>query len=262
MLRRRCQRPPVRVAAETLVAAPAADAAVLAALDEADDRPSGTCAGNPATAAGLAAPLRKLLADTEAAKTSGLAARHFSTAQKGGRCETCQGSGQLEVALDFLADVHAPCPACQGEGFQAAVLSCRWNGKNIAGMLRLTVAEALEFFGTEPRLKARLQLLQEVGLSYLTLGQPTRTLSGGERQRLHLACKLLPGAKGTDLILCDEPTAGLHMADIHQLVELLRRLTSAGHTVVVTEHNAQLIAAADHVISLGPGAGPSGGEIL
>jgi excinuclease ABC subunit A len=218
--------------------------------------------GNPATAIGIAAPLRTLLAGTEAAKKANLAARHFSTAQRGGRCESCQGSGQLQVELDFLSDVFSPCPDCRGLGFTAQVLSCSWQDRNIAEILRMTIEEALDFYAAETKIAPRLQLLHDVGLSYLTLGQPTRTLSGGERQRLHLACRLLPGAKGPDLLLCDEPTAGLHMADIQHLCGLLRRLAEAGHTVVVTEHNEQLIAEADFVIELGPGAGPDGGLLL
>ncbi len=223
---------------------------------------SGGGAGTPATALGIATPLRNLLASTETAQSAGLTARHFSTTQKAGRCETCQGTGETQVALDFLPDVHSVCPDCQGQGFESAVLACRWQGRNIAEILRMTMAEALEFFATEARIKARLQLMGEVGLSYLPLGQLTRTLSGGERQRLHLASKLMPGAKGPDLILCDEPTAGLHMADIQHLSTLLKRLTQAGHTVVVTEHNDQLVAAADHVLTLGPGAGAAGGRLV
>ncbi len=218
--------------------------------------------GNPATAAGLSAPIRALLAGTDAAKSAKLASRHFSSSQKGGRCETCKGSGELQVSLDFMADVHTPCPDCRAMGFTAGVLGCRWQEKNIAEIMKMTVEEALVFFKTEKKIASRLQLLQDVGLSYLGLGQPTRTLSGGERQRLHLACRLFSGAGGRDLYLCDEPTAGLHMADIRQLSSLLHRLTEAGNTVVVTEHNTQLIAEADCVIELGPGGGPAGGRLL
>jgi len=218
--------------------------------------------GNPATAAGLASPIRTLLAGTAAAKSARLATRHFSTAQKAGRCETCQGAGELQVSLDFMADVHTPCPDCLSLGFNPVVLSCRWQGSNIAEIMKMTVHEALLFFSTEKKIAARLQLLNDVGLSYLRLGQATRTLSGGERQRLHLACRLLPGNGGPDLFLCDEPTAGLHMADISQLLGLFRRLIQAGHTVVASEHNSQLIAEADCVIELGPGGGPDGGRLL
>lgn len=221
-------------------------------------------AGNPATAAGIAGPLRRLLAATGAAKQAGLGPRHFSTASKGGRCETCQGRGRLEVPLDFLADVSSRCPDCRGEGFVPEVLACRWQGRNIAGMMRLTIGEAREFFAGRERIAAPLQLLDEVGLGYLELGQPTRTLSGGERQRLELARRLLPSTRGEgrELLLCDEPTAGLHMADIDRLVRLLGRLADAGDTVIVTEHNAQLIAQADRVIELGPGAGRDGGRLV
>ncbi len=142
------------------------------------------------------------------------------------------------------------------------MLACRWQKHNIADILNLTVGEASVLFADQKKLAPRLQLLDEVGLSYLRLGQPTRTLSGGERQRLHLACRLLPGTKGPDLLLCDEPTAGLHMADIAQLGELFRRLVNAGHTVVFTEHNQQLIRLADQVVILGPGAGPNGGRLV
>ena len=223
---------------------------------------TGGGAGNPATAVGVASALRALLAGTDGAQAAGLAARHFSTAQKGGRCEACQGSGQLRVGLDFLSDVFTPCSDCAGQGFTAEALACTWQSRNIAEILRMTVEDSLAFFAAEKKIAPRLQLLHDVGLSYLTLGQPTRTLSGGERQRLHLACRLLPGTKGPDLLLCDEPTAGLHMADIRHLSRLLRRLAEAGHTVVFTEHNAQLIAEADFVLELGPGAGPEGGRLL
>ncbi len=219
----------------------------------------GGGSGNPATAAGLAGPIRALLAGTDSARAAGFANRHFSTAQKAGRCETCKGSGRLQISLDFLADVHTTCPDCLGQGFSKPILNCRWQGRNIAEILQMTVQEAQSFFESERKIADRLKLLNDVGLAYLTLGQSTRTLSGGERQRLHLACRLLPGSGGPDLILCDEPTADLHMADIRQLSQLLKRLTKAGHTVVVTEHNSQLIAQADHVIELGPGAGADGG---
>jgi len=218
--------------------------------------------GNPATAAGLAKTIRSLLADTPTARTIGLKSRHFDSSRRGGRCETCQGTGKLRVALDFLADVHKTCPDCHGLGFTDQVLTCRWQGRNIAEIMDLTAGEAAVFFAAQETLVPRLQLLTEVGLSYLKLGQPTRTLSGGERQRLHLACRLLTGSRGPDLLLCDEPTAGLHMADIACLSDLLSRLADAGHTVVFTEHNAQLIAGADHIVTLGPGAGPEGGRLV
>ncbi len=219
-------------------------------------------AGNPATAAGLASPIRTLLAGTDAAKEAKLASRHFSSAQKAGRCETCLGTGELQVSLDFMADVHSPCSVCRGLGFTPRVLNIRWNDRNIAEIMKLTVAESLVFFQSQKKIVSRLQLLHEVGLSYLSLGQPTRTLSSGERQRLHLASRLFSSKAGPDLYVCDEPTAGLHMADIKLLTGLMQHLTKAGHTVVVTEHNSQFIAAADHVIELGPGGGPHGGELV
>jgi len=222
---------------------------------------TGAGSGNPATAAGLAGPIRTLLAGTPAAKEAKLATRHFSTTQKAGRCETCQGAGDLQVSLDFMADVHSICPDCQGTGFTAEVLACRWKQRNIAEIMNMSIEEALLFFESEKKIAPRLQLLKDSGLSYLPLGQATRTLSGGERQRLHLACRLLPGNSGPDLYLCDEPTAGLHMADVQKLTDVLRRLTAAGHTVVVAEHNAQLIAQADCIIELGPGGGPDGGRL-
>jgi excinuclease ABC subunit A len=224
---------------------------------------AGGGAANPATAAGLAAPIRNLLAQSETARASGFANRHFSSAQRGGRCETCQGTGWLKTALDFLADVQTVCPGCRGQKFIPQVLDCRWQGLNITEMLAMTVEQALAFFETEKKIASRLQLLHEVGLSFLTLGQGARTLSGGERQRLHLACQLLRGTKtGPELYLCDEPTAGLHPADIKLLCELLGRLIQAGHSVVVTEHNEQLISHAEHVIELGPEAGPGGGNLM
>jgi len=223
--------------------------------------PGGRSA-SPMTAANLANSIRALLAGTDAARDTKLSSRHFSTAQKGGRCETCQGSGREMVSLDFMADVHSICPQCQGSGFTEAVLACRWHQRNISEILKMTVLEALHFFESEKKIAQRLQLLSEAGLSYVPIGQSTGTLSGGERQRLHLACRLLPGNGGPDLYLCDEPTAGLHMADISRLVDLLRRLTAAGHTVIFTEHNTQLIAQADLVLELGPVGGPDGGHLL
>ena len=219
-------------------------------------------AGNPATATGVAPAVRTLLAGTPEARATGLAARHFSAARKGGRCERCKGTGRLEVAMDFLDDVWSSCPDCGGKGFQAPVLQCRYRGLDIAQIMDLTVAQALEVFAGEKKIAGRLRILAEAGLDYLGLGQPTASLSGGERQRLQLACRLLPGSRGPDLYLCDEPTAGLHMADVDRLARLLRRLTAAGHTVVFTEHNRQLIGAADHVIELGPGAAEEGGRLV
>ncbi len=219
--------------------------------------------GTTATVAGLAGPIRNLLAHSEVALAAGLTSRHFSTAQRGGRCENCQGQGRLKVVLDFLADVHTPCPECNGQGFTDSVLECRWQDRNISDIMALTLGQAREVFREEKKLVARLHLLNEVGLSGLILGQATASMSGGERQRLHLACHLFPGSgKKDSLILCDEPTAGLHPADIQNLCGLLDRLTQAGHTVVVTEHNQQLINQADLVLELGPGAGPEGGFLL
>ena len=235
----------------------------LEGVDEVVDLAApGDAAGSPLGATGLGPRLRKLMAGTEGARGAGLKASHFSADRKGGRCETCAGTGRRTVALDFLADVSSPCPDCGGKGWQEEVLACRLEGKTWPEILGLSVAEARGFLVDQPAVATRLAVLEEAGLGYLLLGQAASSLSGGERRRLQLACGLLPGTGGTRLYLCDEPSAGLHMADIDRLGTLLRRLADAGHTVVMTEHNRQLVAAADHVVALGPGAGERGGRLL
>jgi len=221
----------------------------------------GAAAGSmPVTLCGALDHLRTLLAGTEQARAAGLNRRHFTPNQRGGRCEACQGQGFQRVSLDFLSDVRTRCPECRGRRFLPVVLDCRWRDHSIADLLAMTVAAARQLLDDQPRLVACLEPLVEAGLGYLPLGQSTASLSGGERQRLHLACELLPARGGPNLYLCDEPSAGLHMADVDRLTRLLRRLVEAGHTVVVAEHDRAVIGAADHVIELGPGGGPDGGR--
>ncbi len=221
-----------------------------------------TPAGSLLGATGLGPLLRKIMAATPEARAAGLKAGHFSRERKGGRCETCAGTGRQTVALDFMADVSSPCPACEATGWQAAVRGCALAGHTWPEILALTVSQARQALAEHPAPVRRLDILEEAGLGYVVLGQGAGTLSGGERRRLGLACRLMPGVKGRTLFLCDEPSAGLHMADIDGLARLLGRLRQAGHTVIMTEHNEQLVAAADHVITLGPGAGREGGRVV
>ncbi len=225
-------------------------------------RAASAAGSMPVTACGALDPIRALLADTDAARAAGLAKRHFTPNQRGGRCETCQGQGALRMSLDFLSDIRTVCPECRGRRFQPHVLICTWRGHSIADILDLTAAEALDLFADQPRIARRLAPVVEAGLGYVPLGQTTASLSGGERQRLHLACELLPDRRGRNLYLCDEPSAGLHMADVERLCGVLRTLVKAGHTVIVAEHDRGLIAAADQVVELGPGGGPDGGRLV
>jgi len=199
-------------------------------------------------------PLRKLLVDTPAATSLNLRKKHFATAQPGGRCETCKGRGKIIVSLDFLADVSRKCSHCDGTGFTETVLQCRIFGLNLVEIMDLTVSEAADVFESHKKLGKTFAMLAEVGLGYLKLGQETGTLSGGERQRLHLAKELLKSGKGHNLYLCDEPSAGLHEADISLLASLLQKLVTAGHSVIFTDHHRGLIGMADYVVELSEGS--------
>ncbi len=214
---------------------------------------NATSGSSPATVLGLMNPLRKMLSETKEAQAQNMTPKFFSTAQPGGRCQECKGQRQLTISLDFLSDVKKVCPSCQGKGFHNDVLECRLHGCNLPEILDLTMEEAATIFEQTPKLKKAFSLLSEVGLHYLRLGQETGTLSGGERQRLHLVKELLSGGKGTNLYLCDEPSAGLHEYDIELLHTLLRKLVLAGHTVIFTEHHQGMIARADHIIELKDG---------
>ena len=181
---------------------------------------------------------------------------------KGGRCEACKGDGILKIEMHFLPDVYVPCEVCKGARYNRETLEVRYKGKNISEVLDMTIDEAVEFFTNVPRIARKLQVIQDVGLGYIKLGQPATTLSGGEAQRVKLATELSRRSTGKTLYILDEPTTGLHTADIHKLLEILQRLVDGGDTVVVIEHNLDVIKTADHVIDLGPEGGDKGGTIV
>ena len=217
---------------------------------------------NPATFVGLMDLLRDLFALVPLAKVRGYKASRFSFNVRGGRCERCQGDGQIRLDMQFMADAFAPCPSCDGRRFNRETLEVRFHGKSIADVLGLTVREALELFRAVPRIVEKLGTLEAVGLGYLQLGQSATTLSGGEAQRLKLSLELSKREQGRTLYILDEPTTGLHWTDIQRLMDLLFKLRDAGNTVVVIEHNLDVINLADWLIDLGPGGGPQGGEIV
>jgi excinuclease ABC subunit A len=222
---------------------------------------------NPATQTGCFEAIRAVFAGTPEAAALGLRQQDFSTSSPGGRCEACEGLGQTRVSMDFLPDVRVTCENCGGACFSPPVLSCLVGGRSVAGVLALTVDEARTWAaglaeGPTALMLSALDALREVGLGYVRLGQPTRRLSGGERQRLALAAALLQRAQGRMLYLFDEPTTGLHADDVERLLTVFDRLIDAGHTLVVIEHNLDLIARADWVIDLGPEGGPAGGRLV
>ena len=217
---------------------------------------------NPATYVGLLDLLRELFAKLPLAKVRGYKANRFSFNVRGGRCERCQGDGQIKLDMQFMADAYAPCPSCDGRRFNRETLEIRFHGKSIADVLALTVREAMELFRAVPRIMEKLATLDAVGLGYLQLGQSATTLSGGEAQRIKLSLELSKREQGTTLYILDEPTTGLHWTDIQRLMDLLFKLRDAGNTLVVIEHNLDVIRLADWVIDLGPGGGPDGGEIV
>jgi excinuclease ABC subunit A len=217
---------------------------------------------NPATYVGLLDLLRDLFAQVPLAKVRGYKASRFSFNVRGGRCERCQGDGQIRLDMQFMADAFAPCPSCDGRRFNRETLEVRFHGKNIADVLGLTVRDAIELFRAIPRISEKLATLDAVGLGYLQLGQSATTLSGGEAQRLKLSLELSKREQGRTLYLLDEPTTGLHWTDIQRLTELLLKLRDAGNTIVVIEHNLDVINLADWIIDLGPGGGPGGGRIV
>ena len=228
-----------------------------------DQSPIGrTPRSNPATYTGLFNDIRDLFASTPDAKSRGYGPGRFSFNVRGGRCEACQGDGLLKIEMHFLPDIYVPCEVCKGKRYNRETLEVRYKGKNIYEVLDMTVEEALPFFEHLPKLYNKLQTLYEVGLSYVKLGQPSTTLSGGEAQRVKLATELSKRSTGSTIYVLDEPTTGLHTADVHKLMEVLQKLVDAGNTVVVIEHNLDVIKTADHIIDLGPEGGDGGGSIV
>jgi excinuclease ABC subunit A len=228
-----------------------------------DQSPIGkSLRSNPATYVKAFGEIRDLFTRTREAKRFGLKPRHFSFNTPGGRCEVCQGAGLQVLDMQFLEDVIITCEACEGKRFNAEVLKITYRDKNISDVLNMTVDEALDFFGDRSRIVSRLQVLKDVGLGYLSLGQSTNTLSGGESQRLKLALHIGQGGKGKNLFIFDEPTTGLHMADVEVLLGTFQKLLARGHSLVVIEHNLDFIRRADHIIDLGPEGGEGGGFIV
>lgn len=199
---------------------------------------------------------------TQDAKIRGFTSSRFSFNVKGGRCEACQGDGIVKIEMHFLADVYVPCEICKGARYNHETLEVKYKGKSIYDVLEMTVEEGLEFFRNMPKIARKLQTLYDVGLGYIKLGQPATTLSGGEAQRVKLATELSKRPTGRTIYILDEPTTGLHTADVHKLIDVLQKLVDAGNTVVVIEHNLDVIKVADHIIDLGPEGGDNGGKIV
>jgi excinuclease ABC subunit A len=228
-----------------------------------DQSPIGrTPRSNPATYTGLFTPIREIFAAVPEARARGYEPGRFSFNVKGGRCEACQGDGVIKVEMHFLPDVYVPCDVCKGCRYNRETLEVRYKGKNINEVLEMTVEDALEFFRNAPTIGPKLQTLIDVGLSYIRLGQNATTLSGGEAQRVKLAKELSKRATGRTLYILDEPTTGLHFYDIEQLLRVLHRLRDEGNSIVVIEHNLDVIKTADWIIDLGPEGGSGGGMIV
>ena len=228
-----------------------------------DQSPIGrTPRSNPATYTGVFDMIRDLFAGTTDAKERGYQKGRFSFNVKGGRCEACGGDGIIKIEMHFLPDVYVPCEVCGGKRYNRETLECLYKGKNIFDVLDMTVEEALHFFEHVPSIRNKIQTLYDVGLSYVKLGQPSTTLSGGEAQRIKLAAELSRKSTGKTIYILDEPTTGLHFADVHKLVDILHRLAEGGNTVVVIEHNLDVIKAADYIIDMGPEGGDGGGTVI
>ena len=206
--------------------------------------------------------IRDLFAATPDAKAKGYKKGRFSFNVKGGRCEACSGDGILKIEMHFLPDVYVPCEVCEGKRYNRETLEVKYKGKSIYDVLDMTVEEALEFFKNVPSVHRKIQALYDVGLSYIKLGQPSTELSGGEAQRIKLATELSKRSTGKTIYILDEPTTGLHFADVHKLIEILRRLSESGNTVVVIEHNLEVIKTADYLIDMGPEGGDGGGTVV
>lgn len=228
-----------------------------------DQSPIGrTPRSNPATYTGVFNDIRDLFASTAEAKARGYKANRFSFNVKGGRCEACQGDGIVKIEMHFLADIYVPCDVCKGARYNRETLEVKYKGKNIYDVLEMTVEEGLEFFSSIPKIKRKLQTLYDVGLGYVKIGQPATTLSGGEAQRVKLSTELSRRSTGKTVYILDEPTTGLHTADVHKLIEVLHRLVDNGNSVIVIEHNLDVIKTADWILDLGPEGGDDGGEII
>lgn len=228
-----------------------------------DQSPIGrTPRSNPATYTGVFDTIRDIFANTNEAKMNGFSKGRFSFNVPGGRCESCQGDGIIKIEMHFLPDIYVPCEVCHGKRYNRETLECKYKGKTISDVLDMTVEEALDFFSNIPKIKNKIQTLHDVGLGYIKLGQPSTTLSGGEAQRVKLATELSKRATGKTLYILDEPTTGLHIDDVHRLVDILQRLVDTGNTIIVIEHNLDLIKTADHIIDLGPEGGENGGKIV
>ena len=228
-----------------------------------DQSPIGrTPRSNPATYTGLFNDIRDLFASTADAKMRGYGPGRFSFNVKGGRCEACCGDGLVKIEMHFLADVYVPCEVCKGARYNRETLEVQYKGKNISQVLDMTAEEAVDFFENLPKIRRKVQTMVEVGLGYVKLGQSSTTLSGGEAQRVKLATELARVSTGKTIYILDEPTTGLHAADVHKLIDVLQKLVDAGNTVLVIEHNLDVIKTADHIIDLGPEGGDQGGYVV
>ncbi len=228
-----------------------------------DQSPIGrTPRSNPATYIGLWDDIRNLFASTAESKARGYSPGRFSFNVSGGRCEACKGDGQIKIEMHFLPDIYVPCEVCAGKRYNRETLQVTYRGKSIAEVLDMTVEDALAFFENIPGIKRKLQTLHDVGLGYIRLGQPATTLSGGEAQRVKLSSELQKRSTGKTFYILDEPTTGLHFEDVRQLLVVLQRLVDTGNTVLVIEHNLDVIKSADHIIDLGPEGGDGGGQVI
>ena len=228
-----------------------------------DQSPIGrTPRSNPATYTGVFDLIRDLFAATPDAKQEAIKKERFSFNVKGGRCEACSGDGIIKIEMHFLPDVYVPCEVCKGRRYNRETLEVKYKGKNIYDVLDMTVEEAMHFFENVPSIRRKMETLYDVGLSYIRLGQPSTTLSGGEAQRIKLATELSKRSTGKTIYILDEPTTGLHFADVHKLTEILHRLAEDGNTVIVIEHNLDVIKTADYIIDIGPEGGDKGGTVI